>query len=179
LSGRFHLLVTSEADSDARAQAFVWLKRRIEESGRSGYLAVPDSHFVTERLAAALGHPLAAVLSEEGRLRLGWRLGVRVKSFEAIRGGRAPVAAFSPSYSDAARLATRSGPVLIVTQDEELARKWTFATGSRPPPPERFPVHRDCSGDSNDPSQSGISNCSRLSRPAIVPSPSFRDARAR
>ena len=65
MSGRFHLLVTSEADSDAQAQAFVWLKRRIEESGRSGYLVVPDSHFVAERLAAGLGHRLALVLFEK------------------------------------------------------------------------------------------------------------------
>jgi hypothetical protein len=157
----------------------VWLKRRIEESGRSGYLAVPNPHFVVDRLSAALGHRLAAVLSEEGRLRLGWRLGMRVKSFEAIRETRAPVAAFSPSHGDAARLATRSGHVLIVTEDEEVARKWILATGSRPPPPERFPVHRDCSDNSNDPSQSGISNCPSLSRPPIVLSPSFRDAKAR
>jgi hypothetical protein len=134
----FHLLAGAANDQDAFARAFVWLKRRIEETGSTGYLAIPSPGFLQTEMPQVLGLRLVEVLAREGRLRLGRRLGMRVAAVDGLGGGRAPVAALAPGVLDLPKLMRRRGPVLVVTPSDEVIDQWVRETRSVGPRPEKF-----------------------------------------
>jgi hypothetical protein len=130
--------LASPEDSVALTRAFIWLKRRIEEGASRGYLALPNLGFLDSRLRDALGWRLTNLLREEGALALGQGRQMVVVTYETLQGSREPVTAVEPGVRDLARLASRSGLVLVATSSRACGEAWKATTRAGEPPEENY-----------------------------------------
>jgi hypothetical protein len=140
LPGRFYVETTdSGPPSESIVRAFLWLKRRIEETEQSGLLALPDERALDGALKEALGWRLVEVLKSEGELPLGDGLAMEVTTIDEVRSpSMRPLVALWPPRRYLANLRYWPGLVLLVPSSEQARRHWVEVTNARLPEPENY-----------------------------------------
>ncbi|HEY7270461.1 MAG TPA: hypothetical protein VH951_11590 [Dehalococcoidia bacterium] len=142
--GRFYLaLGANPAQRDkAIVRAFLWLKRRVEETGRHGILAVSPE--LQPEIARALGKPVADILFREGRMVIDYD-----RYVEWLKPASLPASTQRPVVvagldGPLERARGWGGPVLFVA--EEAAAETLASKGVVTPADEDYtrPPRREC-----------------------------------
>jgi hypothetical protein len=138
--GRFYLTYwDEESEQDVVARAFLWLKRRVEESRTSGILAIPRSELLESLFNDAFGSRLVEILRDERRLPLGHGLSIAWTTFEGLQmPSSGPVAAFSPDRETLDNLAAWPAIVLVVGTRAAAIDDWVQRTRAFQPSAENF-----------------------------------------
>ncbi len=139
LPGRFYAFDGAASAPESMVKAFLWLKRRIEEDSRSGFLAIPDAEFLDTSLTEALGWRLTEVMRDEGALPLGDTLAMEWTTLDAISTPSSrPLAAIHPQRRHLDLLRYWPGLVLVVPASGDSLADWLTMTGAAEPAAENY-----------------------------------------
>jgi hypothetical protein len=131
---RYRLWFASETEFEAAVlRAFVWLKRRIEETRLDGLLAHAGTQESNDLLSRVLGEAVTAIVREEGALCVDYDRSMRFVRFKDVPGDfRGPVALLAPGRAQVERALELRGLVLFVLADD------VEIEGAGAPPPEDY-----------------------------------------
>ncbi len=134
---------SSGPEREALDRAFIWLKRRSEETNRSGLLVVPSEGFVDAVLAPALGRMLVDLLDSDEGLPLGDGFGLRLATPECLNEVElnGPLAVCCPDDDLLVRVDALEGltTALLVPRDRAQAMTWARKWRATVPPDEVYP----------------------------------------
>ena len=137
---RFSLRFSDDQSrNNAVTSAFLWLKRRVEESQTDGILAFAASDLLDTVLSEALGPRLIELIKDEKRLSLGHGIAMDWLLFSQLPNPRArPIAAVFPDATVLEKLRGWPAPVLVVVGASAEADAWIRTNHAREPGNENF-----------------------------------------